>query len=81
MTVALNEAGIFTWSDWAAIFGPKVQQAEADAYWSIWSDALIELLSARGLTDSTTVDTLTAAWHAAARATPHGQEITLPSQS
>ena len=78
MTVALNEAGQFSWEDWAAVFGPKVQTVAAEAYWSVWSDALVELLATRGLALPEDVERLTLAWHDAARATPHGQEIVLP---
>lgn len=77
MTVALNEAGLFNWSEWAEMFGPKVQTVEAEAYWSMWSEALIEMLQSRGITDACQVAQLTAEWQAAAHATPHGQPIAL----
>ena len=81
MTVALNEAGCFSWNEWAAVFGPKVQGIEAHAYWSVWSEALIEVLAARGLADRAQVDHLANAWHEAARATPHGEEIVLAKRA
>ncbi|MEO0944631.1 MAG: nitrile hydratase accessory protein [Pseudomonadota bacterium] len=81
MTVALNEAGLFSWDEWATVFGPKVQHAEAAAYWFIWSDALLEILTTRGLADRAQVEHLTEAWHDAARTTPHGQEIVLPDRA
>ena len=77
MTVALNEAGHFTWSDWAAVFGPRVRNVEAQRYWQVWSDALLALLETRGLATAPDVRALTEAWQAAARATPHGQPIEL----
>lgn len=77
LTVALNEAGHFTWSEWTAVFGPRVQAAGAAAYWRIWSEALIALLEQMGVVDAAEVQALTARWQAAARATPHGTPISL----
>ncbi|MFP4405739.1 nitrile hydratase accessory protein [Rhodosalinus sp.] len=77
LTVALNEAGYFSWADWAAVFGPRVRDAEAGAYWQIWSEALVALLEARGLARQVDVQRMAERWKAAARATPHGQPITL----
>ncbi|GHD98088.1 hypothetical protein U879_11840 [Defluviimonas sp. 20V17] len=77
MTIALNEAGHFTWTDWTAEFGPRVQKAEAAEYWRIWSEALVALLERRGIAGAGEVAALTARWQAAARATPHGTPIVL----
>ena len=76
-TVALNEAGHFTWTDWTAVFGPRVQRAEASDYWRIWSEALIALLEQTGAAGPGEVQALTERWQAAARATPHGSPIEL----
>lgn len=80
LTVALNEAGHFTWSDWTAVFGPLIQHADAGSYWNIWSDALIALLEQSGIADAQEVQTLTERWQAAARATPHGTPIELGNE-
>lgn len=77
LTVALNEAGHFAWSDWAAVFGPRVQGVGADAYWDVWSEALIALLQDREIAGAEDVEALTKRWQAAAHATPHGQPILL----
>ena len=77
LTVALNEAGHFTWSEWTATFGPRVQRAEAGDYWRIWSEALIALMEARGMAGAGEVAALAERWQAAARATPHGTPILL----
>jgi nitrile hydratase accessory protein len=74
LTVALNEAGHFSWSEWAARFGPRVQEVEASLYWQVWSEALVDLLDERGLAGSSEVRTVTERWQAAARATPHARE-------
>lgn len=77
LTVALNEAGHFTWPEWAEVFGPRVQSVEAEHYWQIWSEALVVMLEERGISDADAVNALTERWQAAARATPHGQPILL----
>ena len=77
ITVALNESGRFSWSDWAAAFGPRVETADADLYWKIWSEALVALLEDRGIAEASKVHALTERWQAAARATPHGHPIEL----
>ena len=77
LTVALNEAGHFTWPDRAAAFGPRVQTVEADRYWEVWSEALVALLEKRGIAAADEVHAMTRRWQDAARATPHGQAIEL----
>lgn len=77
MTVALNEAGHFTWPEWAATFGPLVQNIPAEAYWQVWSEALIIVLDQRGMAQPSEIRALTARWQSAARNTPHGQPIEL----
>lgn len=77
LTVALNEVGQFTWAEWTALFGSRVQYAEADAYWHTWSETLISLLENQGIAQAVEIRALTERWQAAARATPHGQPILL----
>lgn len=76
-TVALNDAEVFTWKEWTAVFGPKVQHVAADSYWDIWADALIELLETLHILSRQELADLTWRWQASARATPHGQPIHL----
>ncbi|WP_239025463.1 nitrile hydratase accessory protein [Roseicyclus persicicus] len=77
LTVALNEAGQFEWREWAAVFGPRVQDADAVTYWTVWAEALVSLLEERGVAAAEEVQRMTERWQAAARATPHGQPILL----
>jgi nitrile hydratase accessory protein len=77
LTVALNEAGHLPWSDWAALFGPRVQHAEAADYWQVWAEALAEFLDRKGIARQAELATLAARWQAAAEATPHGQPVRL----
>ena len=82
MTVAASEAGLFPWSEWAEIFGAELA-ARGDAadgnegYYAAWLAAFSSLLDRLGHADDPQVAALARAWQAAARATPHGQAITL----
>ena len=77
LTVALNEAGHFSWPDWASAFGPRVQAVEAARYWEVWSETLVAILEERGIAAAPEVQAMTQRWQDAARATPHGQPIEL----
>lgn len=77
MTVALNEAGVFTWTEWAESFAPRVRNADPEAYYERWLDALEALLGSRGIADQGQIPALANRWQMAARATPHGQPIEL----
>ena len=69
MTVAMNEAGAFAWTDWAEVFARHVDRAP---YWEAWLAALEEITGERDA-----LRALSRAWRAAADATPHGEPIVL----
>ena len=69
MTIALNEAGAFAWTDWAETFARHVDRAP---YWEAWLAALEEMTGERDALAGLFAD-----WRAAADATPHGQPIVL----
>ncbi len=82
MVVALNEAGHLDWSDWAATLGRALEanattENAEDAYYTAWLDALEQILDQRGLIGGPERLARVAAWDRAARATPHGEPITL----
>lgn len=79
--MALNEAGAIAWPDWAARFSPRVRDAAPEAYWQAWAETLAALLAERGIASGPEIDPLTRRWQAAARATPHGQPVTLTGES
>jgi nitrile hydratase accessory protein len=84
MAVRLNEAGRFTWAEWAEHLGAQIKAAQqagdpdlGDSYYDHWLRALEYLVAEK---DLVTPDELTArhdAWDRAARATPHGEPIVL----
>ena len=81
LAVALNEAGIFAWKDWAAALSEEIQ-AEGDAdtgegYYRHWLAALEKMVSKKGLADSSLQTLYREAWDRAAHRTPHGTPIEL----
>jgi nitrile hydratase accessory protein len=86
MAVALNERGVFAWSEWSEILGPQVARAtahdasDADAYWQAWLAALEEILGRKRVASRAALLDLKDAWREAAEHTPHGQPIELPGR-
>jgi nitrile hydratase accessory protein len=81
LAVALNERGLFTWSEWAAalsrqLASPGAAQDGGD-YYQHWLAALETLLTEKGVAGPQAVEALTTSWQRAARATPHGHPIRL----
>lgn len=81
IAVALNERGLFEWSEWAAALSrerasPDAAQDGGD-YYAHWLAALETLLTEKEIATAETVEALTNSWQRAARATPHGQPIRL----
>ncbi len=79
MTVSLHAAGLFSWSEWAAELSAELKGEAADGhdYYEHWLAALEALVRQKGIADAATIEALTAAWHRAAEATPHGKPILL----
>lgn len=84
MTVALNEAGQFTWADWAAVFSRHRAASAAagrgddgDQYFLDWLTALEEIAAQRGLAPVPLQESYQRAWDHAAHRTQHGLPIEL----
>ena len=84
MTLALYERGLFTWSEWAAALGREIRSAQdagdpdtGSTYYRHWLAALERLVAAKGVATASALSERRDAWDRAARATPHGQPITL----
>ena len=80
LVVALRDAGLFTWGEWAEALGAAIRpgdDAEAPADYARWLAALESLLAARGIAPPEGVSARSAAWLRAAAATPHGAPIRL----
>jgi nitrile hydratase accessory protein len=80
LTVALHEAGAFTWSEWAQALGAELAkgaQQAPDAYYSAWLAALERLSSERGLASPADLAARKQAWAQAYLRTPHGRPVVL----
>ncbi len=88
LTVHLNEAGLFSWSDWATRFGATLKRHGlardldgGEDYFNAWLETLETLLADLGQADPDQVEALRAAWEAAYLDTPHGAPVTLGDHS
>lgn len=77
MAVKLNEAGVFAWSEWAEMLGAELKAKPARTYYESWLAALERLVEAKGLMTPSERAGRIDAWDRAAKATPHGQPISL----
>lgn len=84
VTVHLNEAGHFTWPDWAARFSETLKrhglQKELDGgedYFNAWLETLEAFLQDLGLSEAAEVARVKQDWERAYLSTPHGQPVTL----
>ena len=79
MTLALHQAGLFTWPEWAAALGKALEGAAPDGsdYYACWLSALEAIVTAKAATTAAEVDAFTVRRQAAAHATPHGAPIRL----
>ncbi|MEM6889402.1 MAG: nitrile hydratase accessory protein [Pseudomonadota bacterium] len=85
LTVSLNEAGHFAWSDWADAFGATLARHGrgrdldgGDDYFNAWLETLEEMLRRCGLAETAQITELTEAWRAAYLTTSHGAVVRLP---
>jgi nitrile hydratase accessory protein len=83
LAVALNERGVFSWSEWSETLGSKVaaetaaNPADPEAYWRAWLSSLEEILQRKQVADVRDLLDLKEAWRAAAEKTPHGKPVAL----
>lgn len=84
MAVRLNEAGVFTWSEWAASLSTAIERAQADGdedlgdtYYQHWLNALETLVSEKGVLGADELKQRKEAWRSAYLATPHGDPVVL----
>lgn len=87
LTVHLNEAGCFAWTDWAQRFGTTLRRHGlagelngGDDYFNAWLETLESFLSAQGIVAPKDVAQMRDAWEAAYLATPHGQSVQLKEE-
>ncbi len=84
LTVHLNEAGHFDWTDWAGAFSETLKDHGVakdlnggDDYFNAWLATMERFLGERGMTQTGEVAVLKAAWEEAYLSTPHGDPVRL----
>jgi nitrile hydratase accessory protein len=84
MTLALHQAKLFTWPEWASALAREIAPASADPdihpgdrYYFHWLAALEKLVVEKGAASAELLATRKSAWDRAAQATPHGAPILL----
>ncbi len=84
LAVKLNDAGVFTWDEWAAALGAAIARAKAagdpdtgEHYYAHWLAALEQLVLAKSLAEPEQLAMRRAAWARAMAATPHGEPVLL----
>ncbi|MVA97202.1 nitrile hydratase accessory protein [Nitratireductor sp. CAU 1489] len=81
LALALQDKGLVSPGEWAAALGRERARvgvaADGSDYYHGVVAALEALLAEKGLADHARLAELAAAWHRAARATPHGAPILL----
>ena len=84
LTVHLNEAGHFDWTDWAARFGATLKRHGlarelngGEDYFAAWLETLETFLDEIGMASPSDVAALRDAWEAAYLRTPHGAPVHL----
>ena len=84
VTVHLSEQKLFSWTEWTNAIGKQINKAKltrpidgSDDYYTLWLDALIELISTRGITDAEAILDVQNRWADAYRNTPHGKPVKL----
>lgn len=81
MAIALHQAGLFTWGEWAATLSAQLKRpgaaADGSDYYQHWLAALETLMAQKGVAETPAVDAMAKAWQRAAHATPHGMPIEL----
>jgi nitrile hydratase accessory protein len=87
MALALHEAGVFTWAEWAEALGAEIKRAQAagdpdtgETYYSHWLATLERLVAAKGVATADLLDRYRDAWDRASDRTPHGKPIELSAE-
>lgn len=84
ITVALNEAGLFSWPEWAQRFGDTLKHHGRSRdlnggsdYFDAWLETLEAILRDRQIAMPEELRMLKSAWTQAYLNTPHGSPVTL----
>ncbi|MBL8806819.1 MAG: nitrile hydratase accessory protein [Rhodospirillales bacterium] len=86
MAVALQQKGLFSWTEWADALSTEIRHAQAhgdpdtgETYYRHWLRALERLVVEKGVATPGRLAERAAAWNRAALETPHGRPIVPPA--
>ena len=84
VTVHLSEQNLFSWAEWTDAIGEQINKVKltrsidgSNDYYKIWLQALIELISTKGITEAEAISDLQNRWANAYITTPHGKPVKL----
>jgi nitrile hydratase accessory protein len=84
MALAMQQRGLFTWSEWASTLAEEIKAAQAagdpdtgETYYRHWLATLERLVAEKGIASAETLARYRYAWESAADRTPHGRPIEL----
>ena len=84
VTVHLSERNLFSWAEWTEALGEQISKVKlgryldsSNDYYNLWLQALIELISTKGITDAEAILDVQNRWADAYRNTPHGKPVKL----
>lgn len=84
IALALHEAGLFTWGEWAQTLGEEIRRAQAagdpdtgETYYRHWTATLERLVGEKNIASRDVLGRYRDAWDRAADRTPHGLPIEL----
>lgn len=84
VTIHLSETNLFSWVEWTQTLCQHISAENTvrvinrtDDYYQVWLNALIELLSEKGVADLETITSMQNRWADAYRNTPHGEPVNL----
>ncbi len=84
MTVHLSEQNLFSWAEWTDALGRQINNVQltrlidgSNDYYNLWLEALIALISSKGITDAEAIVDVRNRWADAYMNTPHGKPVKL----
>ena len=84
VTVHLSDQNLFSWAEWTNAIVEQISKvklvrpiAGSNDYYNIWLQALIELISTKGILDSEAISDVQNRSTDACRNTPHGNPVKL----
>ena len=87
MTLALQERGLFTLSEWSDALGAEIKRAQAggdpdtgETYYHHWLATLEHMVAEKGTTSIQALTEHYKAWERAMHRTPHGKPIELRTE-